>query len=226
MLLSIRISSLFLFLTAALLLTDKTALGLLQADDLLHAGSVDRLLQQASCGETLGTITADQVRTVGRTYLDTLLGEELQAQEPGILDQTAVVLFQTVVHDVTVMKMCGSCETLIRLFYNDNNRVFPNYHFRYCSETDYGWESIHSSLVLLPLDPATGQLLDEVRLRTLISLTSSRIDFDKAPTEIDLVGTMQAATSDSPLAAEVLLPFLTEYLVGMVRNFVWCMVYE
>jgi hypothetical protein len=156
--------------------------------------------------------------------LDALLSQALQDENPGIVNQTANVLFQTAVNNVTVMKMCGSCETLIRTFFEDNGRVFPNYHFQYCLNTDYGWTSLHSFLVLLPLDPDTGELFDEVRLRTFISLTQSRLDFDTAPTEMDLVGTMQAATTTS---AEELLPFLTEYLAGMVRMVygVWCMVY-
>jgi hypothetical protein len=209
---SLRIYSSLLFLTGWL--CNKTALASFLQDDLLHAASRDRLLQQASCGETLGTITADQVRQVGGTYLDALLSQALQDENPGIVNQTANVLFQTAVNNVTVMKMCGSCETLIRTFFEDNGRVFPNYHFQYCLNTDYGWTSLHSFLVLLPLDPDTGELFDEVRLRTFISLTQSRLDFDTAPTEMDLVGTMQAATTTS---AEELLPFLTEYLAGMVR---------
>lgn len=213
---SLRIYSSLLFLTG--LLCDKLILASLQ-DDLLHADTRGRLLQQASCGDTLGTVTADQIRQVGLTYLDTLLSPELQATTSGIVNQTSNVLFQTAVNDVTVMKMCGSCETLIRDFFNDNGRVFPNFHFTYCAGTAYGWDSLHSSLVLLPIDPETGELFDQARLRSFISLTTSRLDFGMAPTEIDLVGTMQAATSTTGLSANELLPFLTEYLAGMVRTY-------
>jgi hypothetical protein len=212
---SLWICSSLLFLTG--LLCDQTASASLQ-DDLQHAGTRGRLLQQASCGDTLGTVTADQVRTVGRTYLNTLISPELQAETPGIVDQTANVLFQTAVNDFTVMKMCGSCESLIRDFFDDNGRVFPNYHFTYCADTAYGWDSLHSMLVMLPLDPETGELFDQARLRSFISLTQSRLDFGTAPTEIDLVGTMQAATSGFGVSEDALLPFLTEYLAGMVRT--------
>jgi hypothetical protein len=228
MALSLRIC-LLLFLAG--LLCDKTALAFLQ-DDLLHAETRDRLLLQASCGDTLGTVTADQVRQVGEMYLDSLLSAEIQEENEGILDSTANVLFRTAVHDFTVMKMCGSCRSLIRLFIDNNedgsfSRSFPNYHFTYCAEDAYGWDSIHSSLVMLPLDPDTGELFTEVRLRTFMSLTQSRIDFDTAPTEVDLVGIMQSATGATPPSADKLLPFLTEYIDGMVRTYgVWSMDYE
>jgi hypothetical protein len=212
---SLRIYFALLFLTG--LLCDNTASASLQ-DDLLHADTRGRLLQQASCGDTLGMVTAAQVKTVGRTYLNSIISAELQAETPGIVDQTANVLFQTAVNDFTVMKMCGSCESLIRSFFDDNGRVFPNYHFTYCASDAYGWDSLHSMLVMLPLDPATGELFDQARLRSFISLTQSRLDFNTAPTEIDLFGTMQAATSGFGLAEDALLPFLTEYLAGMVRT--------
>jgi hypothetical protein len=212
---SLRICSSLLFLTG--LLCEQTASASLQ-DDLMHADTRGRLLQQASCGDILGTVSADQIRTVGRTYLDTLLTPEVQAATPGVLNSTAKVLFQTAVNDVKVMKMCGSCESLIRDFFDDGRRLFPNFHFTYCEKTDYGWDSLHSSLVLLPIDPETGELFDQARLRSLISLTQSQIDFASAPTEIDLVGTMEAATSGFGLSSDILLPFLTEYLAGMVRT--------
>jgi hypothetical protein len=210
---SLRIYSSLLFLAG--LLCDKTALASLQ-DDLMHADTRGRLLQQASCGDTLGTVSSDQIRTVGRTYLNTLLTPEVQAATPGILNSTFNVIFQTAVNDVKVMKLCGSCESLIRDFFDDDGRVFPSTHFTYCAGTSYGWDSLQSMLVLLPIDPETGELFDQVRLRSFISLTQSKIDFGTAPTEIDLVGTMQAATSASGLSADALLPFLTEYLAGMV----------
>jgi hypothetical protein len=212
---SLRMYSSLLFLTG--LLCGNTALASLQ-DDLLHVDTRSRLLLQASCGDTLGTVTAEQVRTVGRTYLNTLISSELQAETPGIVDQTANVLFQTAVNDFTVIKLCGSCETLIREFFDDNGRVFPNYHFTYCANTAYGWDSLHSMLVLLPLDPDTGELFDQARLRSFISLTQSQLNFGTAPTEMDLVGTMQAATSGSGLSEDALLAFLTDYLAGMVRT--------
>ena len=212
---SLWICSSLLFLTG--LLCDQTASASLQ-DDLQHADTRSRLLQQASCGDTLGTVAADQVRAVGRTYLNALISAELQAETPGIVDATANVLFQTAVNDFTVMKMCGSCESMVRDFFDDNGRVFPNYHFTYCSDSAYGWDSLHSMLVLLPLDPDTGEIFDQARLRSFISLTQSRLDFGTAPTEIDLVGTMQAATSGFGVSEDALLPFLTEYLAGMVRT--------
>jgi hypothetical protein len=204
--LSLRIS---LLLLVAGLFCDNTA----------HAfHQDDRLLQQDDCGATLGTVTADQLRQVGRRYIDSLLTAANQDQD--LLDPTFGVLFQTVVNDVQVMKMCGSCESVNFDFFQED-RLFPSYHFNYCDSEATLWNSTHSSLVLLPIDPTTGQVFDFVRLRTFVSLTESRLAFNTAPTLTDLVGTMEEATAapvfGAPaLSEDVLFSFLTDYLPGMM----------
>lgn len=167
------------------------------------------LQQTAACGATLGTVTADQVVAAGRLYIDSLLTPELQAQN--VLNTTAGVLLQTSTGNFTVMKHCGSCEQVVRLFFEEK-RLFPNYHFEYCGSDNYGWSSLHSALVLIPIDE-NGLFPDQVKLRTFMNLKESRLNLDSAPTESNMVETMATIDTVNPVTA---LPFLTDYLVGMM----------
>jgi hypothetical protein len=172
----------------------------------------DRRLQKAACGETLGIVSAEKIAIAGRLYIESLLTPELQAQD--ILDATVGVLFQTAVSDCRVVKLCGSCESVVRLFFEESRR-FPNYHFQYCGANDYGWGALHSSLVLMPLDPLTGELPDIVNLRTMINLKETRLNLDSAPTEANLVQTMAALTNATN--PNTVLNFFADYLVGMLH---------
>jgi hypothetical protein len=160
--------------------------------DLFDGASIHRLLQERGCNETLGIATSDQVREVGKLFLEPLVPE-------GDVDLTRDILFQTAQYDFRVVKLCSSCR-FIDIFIYEQEESLPIDWLTYCDESTYGYMKFQSFLAFLPLDKETGELLHGRKLRPFITLHGSLAEEGASPSEswpANLTETLELVQSGS-----------------------------
>lgn len=145
-------------------------------DDLTDATtSLRRSLQQVpipptrQCGQVLGSPTPKEVIAQLVNSFSALLGN--------------VTLDQTVQYDVQAIVLCGSCQSVAtqELLADDTDLAGFGY---YCREGGYGYNVTTSGVLFLPIDPETGEIIANKKLKGSIFAHSLMTDTTDAPSEI------------------------------------------
>jgi hypothetical protein len=160
------------------------------------------------------------------------------------------VLDQLAQYDVLVSKVCGSCERFADPAYRKevlgwdmpSSLTTSQHSFdNYCGSTQYGYDSRHSTLVFLPLNPNQNttttttsevvlpQPLTNAQLRTFVAGRPTLLDPYEAPTErfpYNLTELLQSTDPEEVLLAALyrvddLLPLLhaASGMISMVPDF-------
>lgn len=95
------------------------------------------------CNSVITTVTQDEIKALAEVAVDGFL-QPAAADRQAILDAYTA----TVQYDVVVSKACSSCAAV--------RSVFPDADVPQCAEGAYGAAEEQSTLVVHPLDPATG----------------------------------------------------------------------
>jgi hypothetical protein len=189
--------------------TKKERLMLPQFDQQM-ADATSRTLQNfAECDQVIGTITSEEVRNAGRSFLSNYISDS------DVLDRSVDIIFLPVKYDLTVIKLCASCENHANLYY-ERGIFFPGYHATYCNVSDQiTYTTPLSMLAFLPQYETNNTALpSKVKLRTFLTMP---------PTNINDDGTVVAPSFDfqsrwfgSPNSIFTDRDFFSTYLPGMV----------
>lgn len=172
-----------------------------------------RVLQDADCGQIIGTITSDEVRSIGKSFLSQFL-----TTENDLLQRSTNVVFLTANSNLNIVKLCASCQDHSDWYYERNSLVFPGYHAIYCDENDRNtYEARASAIALIPqYDSTTTHGLPlNLKLRTFFTMPPTRINDDgsiMAPSDnfVSMLSTWRS-NSTSLLGTD----FFATYLPGM-----------
>lgn len=93
-----------------------------------------------------------------------------------------VTLDQTVNYDVQALVVCGSCQSVASedLFADVDAAGFGYY----CAEGAYGYNVTQSGVLFLPIDPDTGEIIANKKLKASVFAHSLTTDTSLAPSEI------------------------------------------
>lgn len=154
------------------------------------------------CRQSLGVIQAETVRNIGRQ----LLSKHMSGTP---LEKSMEIIFRPIQYDLQVVMLCASCRDHDRWYWELGGKKFPGYHAKYCGSNTTYYNSAHSSLVFLPLDPATNEPFSGVKLRTFFTMAGT-------PTKPGQVPTEEFPVENLHLYNNLDTRFLTTYLPGLV----------
>jgi hypothetical protein len=156
----------------------------------LQSNDSDRL-----CDEFIGIVSADEIKELGRIHLQPYYAS---SNDPSLIETSLEIIYLPAKFNVAVYKSCSSCE-MIDQIYIQRLQLLPAYHTNgYCNQIEsLAYRSIHSSLVMIPLDPAfdisaintttttmvNDALLHGYTMRAFMSLRPTRLNYSFAPTE-------------------------------------------
>ena len=140
------------------------------------AVSSGRALQDADCGQILGTLTSGDIRSIGKSFLSQFLTTENDQ-----LQTSTNIIFLPANYDINIVKLCASCQDHADWYYERNSLVFPGYHAIYCDENDRTiYEARGSAIALIPQyeSNTTHGLPVNTKLRTFLSMPPTQIKDD------------------------------------------------
>jgi hypothetical protein len=109
------------------------------------------------CGVEFARVTTDQIEAIANIYLESLASSEV------IGELARSSLLEYAQYDVTVAKVCGSCEDIIDASARISEAALNSQEeFGFgtlCAENAYGYSAQHSALVFAPLEPGTDQIM-------------------------------------------------------------------
>jgi hypothetical protein len=132
-----------------------------------------QLQNYGGCDQVIGTISPDEVRSLGRMFLSNFIFDS------DILDRTTEVIFLSLKYDLTVKRLCASCQDHAN-WYIERGILFPGYHAKYCNESDaIAFSTPISMLVFLPQYNANStDLPPKIKLRTFLTMPPTLIKDD------------------------------------------------
>jgi hypothetical protein len=183
-------------------------------------GEYRQLQNYAGCDQILGTITTDDVRSAGRTFLSNFITDS------DVLDRTTEVIFLSLQYDLTVKRLCASCQDHANWYLEQGGLLFPGYHAKYCNESDtVTFSTPISMLVFLPqYKPNSTELPPKLKLRTFLTMPPTLIREDGSLSAPSADFPSQWFTSDNITSANgdffsIYLPGLTAASAGAIALF-------
>lgn len=143
---------------------------------------------QRNCGELIGIVTADEIKTLGKIHLLPYYDSLYAGIEDRFNASYGVIYDVPAVYDIAVYKVCSSCEEIDTIYYEEQE-LLPGYHTTtYCNQTDSAiYDIVHSSLTFVPIvegstDASNIQFPPNVHLRAFLSLRPTHDTNDRTPT--------------------------------------------
>ena len=119
-----------------------------------------------ACNQEFGRISKDEINAIADVFINVL------TTSSAVASLAKNNLLNTVDYDVLLIKVCGSCANISaerlggnETFYDDSPFGFATY----CQNSSYGFNAVHSALVLAPINPITNQIVVG-RIRGLLSV--------------------------------------------------------
>ena len=177
------------------------------------SSSSPRVLQDVDCGQIIGTITSDEVRAIGKSFLSQFL-----TTENDLLQRSTNIIFLPANYDVNIVKLCASCQDHYDWYYERNSLIFPGYHAIYCNENDRDtYLARASAIALVPQydSTTTHGLPVNLKLRTFFTMPPTRISDDGSiiASSEDFVSLFSSWKSNS--SSLIGTDFFSTYLPGM-----------
>ena len=174
---------------------------------------LERALQDADCGQIIGTLLSDEVRAIGKSFLSQFLTDEND-----LLQRSTNIIFMQAQYDINIVKLCASCQDHADWYYERNSLVFPGYHSIYCNTNDRAtYAARTSAIALVPrYDTSTTHGLPaNFKLRTFLTMPPTQITGDghvEAASD-SFVSFLSAWGSNSSFINDT--HFFSTYLPGM-----------
>jgi hypothetical protein len=149
---------------------------LLQADD-------EPAPPKRKCGQVIGVATADDVNAFFSDAITTLFGG---FPEYASFASIAVSTVATIVkYGVHAQVICTSCDEIMQLYSGEEFLTADGNHsfVSYCGPERHGHDVVHSALMLVPVDSATGATLPG-QFKTSVNMHSTTFAQQGIPSEV------------------------------------------
>jgi hypothetical protein len=146
-----------------------------------------RFVSSRECGAQITITTTDELQYLAEFFI-TFLGADPKSEEFDILGVGLL-------YDVVVAKVCMSCAMLDKIEIrrtrattskgggskgNDDDEDFG--FGTYCAPDGFGYNALHSALVMAPIDPSTGEIFGGV-LRGFVGTHGTEVEVNQCPSE-------------------------------------------
>lgn len=129
---------------------------------------LERTNEDRLCNSKIATVTVDENLAFLEMYVSTLVNDPM-------LGSMALGQLKTIVqYDVDIFKICGSCITATTVVADRlNSSILDDHTYasfgHYCDSNFYGYDGLHSSLLMVPKTPVSGSF-PSGKLRTFMSM--------------------------------------------------------
>ena len=166
--------------------------------------------QERPCNAQFSNVTAQEIQDMITTFLGSFLpaGNEFQ----GALS----ALMGVIKYDLVVAKVCLSCADITEAmlgsaaYTSTSPYGFPTY----CSSNSYGYNAMHSALVLAPVDPSTGEIFTG-KLRGMVVGHGLTTDVNQGPSDLWPDSVTEALHGSNATVANIFNTF-HDFLVTVV----------
>jgi hypothetical protein len=190
---------------------------------------------EPDCGVEIGRVTVDEITQLMNLYLAVLVDSgsssssrtTTEAETDATLLESATSAFLSVIqYDLVAFKVCGSCAKIWdnhdALDVTEDLTMTGRHGFStYCAPWSYGYEALHSALVLAPIDPETDTIFSDAVLRVAMAGRSTRVTVADAPSAFwpasvsEVLSSFSNTTTTTDEKAQLLTQFQS-YIVPLM----------
>lgn len=163
-----------------------------------------------ACSQVITTFTASEIKSVA----EMIINSALQEQHKGSEEMIYQTLLGEVRYDLQVTKECSSCASLRDIYGTALDETGFN---DYCGEGMYGFDAQHSTMVMTPIDPETGLVMQGQKVRGVMVMHGTYPVVSDANTEsfpANVTEYLAGLVSPSDFAAAIL--YFDHFIAGIV----------